>query len=401
MKTQVVEISADAELASNVNLLTNITLKPHSNSTVSVPAIRGEAAVRADETGEAALLLAGVDSSALRSFPFLLKANLEGLKKPAGPDEDFYYVKLLNSPSHGLLARDVSVVGVVPPGFSTYYYSVSAFTDSDNVYALLSREADIFQDVFDVTAYNASQSGNIVTVVVNNRSNEPFAPDASFEYRFIAAESGSTAADPVTAAIFSAMNVQFNEARTKASFQIDLSNLADDDGVRQTLIPGRFYVIAVDGADGAGVSTVRVNAGGDVVQPTSDQYSVTLEVSADVVAGTVSARAYILYSDRLVTDGKIVNFYLCDMFGDPVRISGFQAEHPVYAQAGFAVTAYEKIPAGRYLVKISSPEFAATRYSSVIEITGARKGGGGGCDSGAGVFALAAIIGSIAVRRKR
>jgi autotransporter-associated beta strand protein len=407
-RTQNIEINSDAALSSNVKLLTNVTIKPHSGSYLTVPAIRTEAATQADSSGEAALLLANVDASALRSFPFTVKANLEGLRKPAGAEADRYYVKLLNSPVHGLSTNDVSVEAVVPTSFSTYFYAVRTYVDNDNVYALLSRDLTVYSNIFDVNVYNDSTSNSIVNVVVGNSSEEPFTTGASFKYRFVDTVSGYIDLDSgaVTGAtVFTAKNVEFNQGRTKARFQIDLNNLVGDDGRSYVLTPGRSYEIRVDGdgdASGStGTSTVLVDHNGRILPPGPGAYSVDIDVrSVDVTLGTIEPRVHILVNNQPPVDGTIVYFNLCDTFGDPVKISGVQTERPAYAEIGYAAVKFEQIPSGRYLIRVTSPQFSTVKFSDVIQISRGGGGGGGGCDAGFGVFALLALGGALVIRRR-
>ena len=394
--TQTIEISGDATLASGVNLLTNITIRPHSGAALSLPAITAEAALGPYETGEAALRLEGIDKTSLSSRPFLLKANLNGLRKPAGPDAESYYVKLLNSPSHGLDANEVTVTGILPVGFSPYYYKISSYVDSDNVYALLTKDDSAYSNIFDVTVFNSgAEQGNIMTVVVANMNGEPFASGAGFKYRFIDYYAPSSS-DPLTSAIFDASKIQYNESRTKASFQIDLGNLTDENVCSHALMPGKNYAIAIDGTDDAsvstGLSTILLDSAGNVAEPETSTYNMDLEVSSDLGARTIKPSVTIYENNRQLssTESKIVYFTLCDAFGDQAKISGVQTERTVYAYGGYAAAAFEKIPSGRYIVKVSSPEFAAVRYSGEIVIPGGG-GGGGGCDAGAGIFAVSLL----------
>jgi autotransporter-associated beta strand protein len=405
--TQVIEISGDAALESYTNLLANITVKPHSGATLSVPAIRADAALTSYETGEAALRLAGIDKTALSSQPFLLKANLDGLKKPAGADAENYYVKLLNSPSHGLTANDVTVAGKVPDGFSPYYYRVSTHVDGDNVYALLKRDNAVYNNIFKVDVYNnGTEQGNILTVVVANKSVEPFESQTGFKYRFIGSAYDSSANDPVRSAVFVASKVQYNAARTKASFQIDLNGLTDENGMRHALLPGKSYEISItgtgDAAGSTGLSTVLVDSVGNVAEPGTSKHTVALEVSADLTARTIKPEVTIYVDGKLPpsSEGIIVFFNLCDVFGDPVKISGVQTERTAYASGGRATETFEKVPAGRYVVKVSSPEFSAVKYSGEIVIPGSG-GGGSGCDAGTGLYGIAALCAALAMALRR
>jgi hypothetical protein len=93
-------------------------------------------------------------------------------------------------------------------------------------------------------------------------------------------------------------------------------------------------------------------------------------------------------------------YSLCDVFGDQVKISGVQTERTAYAYGGYATEAFEKIPAGRYIIKVSSPKFSVVKYSGEIVIPGGG-GGGGGCDAGAGLYGIAAICAALALSRKK
>ncbi|MDR1021320.1 MAG: autotransporter-associated beta strand repeat-containing protein, partial [Synergistaceae bacterium] len=354
--TQTIEISGDAILASNVSQLANITVKPHSGAGLSVPAVRAEASLSLDGTGAAALILAGIDKSALQSAPFLLRVNLDGLTKSDGLDADRYYVKLLNSPSHGLTANDVTVAGKVPSAFSRYYYAVEPFVDADNVYAMLTKDERASEHIFDVSVFESSSQG-IVSVVVANRMGTPFASSAGFKYSF--ADTAGYSGDPLWDALFVAEGVQYNQSRTKASFQIDLSSLKDEKGVSHTLRTGRRYEIAVAGTGGAsestGVSTVPVNSYGEVIQADSGKYVVTFqEVSVDVKARAIEP-SVVVYDvnngSQLALDRIMIYFSLCDAFGDLARISGKTLE-PLQAltERGVASVTFENIPAGHYLV---------------------------------------------------
>lgn len=410
-KTPVIEISPDAALsfASNVSRFANIKIRPHSGARMCVPAVRSEASVTAGNMDTAALYLNGIDTSTLQSTPFVVEANLDGLYRPSGADEDRYYVKLLNIPSHGLATRDVTVAAKVPNTFSQYYYAVDTFVDNDNIYALLRKDESAYTNVLDISVFGSAEQGNIINVVVGNNTDKPFASDAGFNYRFI--DSDSNASDPLRNVVFAAERVQFNRSRTKAGFKIDLNSLEDENGVSYTLVPGRRYEIAIDGAGGAGGSTglsvASVNSAGNVTQPDSGRYIVNLEaVSVDLSAGSIKSSVIIKNSDNrplLSGEGLMVNFNLCDAFGDDLEIKGIRTEYTVYASGGYGSALFEKIPAGHYFVKISSPEFPTVKYSEEIVIPGSG-GGGGGCDTGAGLYAFAAVCGVLAVgfgRRKR
>ncbi|MDR1515632.1 MAG: hypothetical protein LBS45_08055 [Synergistaceae bacterium] len=400
--TQTIEVSADATLASNVNLLTNITLKPHSGATVRVPAVRAEASVTSYGTGTAALSLAEINKTEIQSSPFIITANLDGLYRPTDADEDQYYVKLLNIPSHGLAARDVTVEAKVPDSFSQYYYDVETFVDSDNIYARLTKDETAYTNVLDVTVFESSQQSEIINVVVAGKAgSKPFASAVGFKYSFI--DSSSSANDPLRNAIFAAEGVKYNASRTKASFQIDLNKLKDENGAAYALVPGRSYKIAIYGtgdADGsAGLSASQTDSDGVVNQPDSGSYRVHFEdVIVDLSAGTIKPIARVSRSDgSYSTDTTLIYFNLCDAFGDPVKISGMKPDRLTYTISGRAEATFEKVPAGHYFVKVSSPEFATVKYSEEIVIPGSG-GGGGGCDTGAGLYAFAAVYSAFAIK---
>ncbi|MDR0648191.1 MAG: hypothetical protein LBF92_02495 [Synergistaceae bacterium] len=409
-KTQVIEIRGDAALASNVALLPSITVKPHSGAILSVPTVKASASLTSSNADSAALTLAGIDKSALGSAPFRLKANLDGLTNADKTDQDVYYVKLLNSPSHGLAAKDVTIEAGVPDSFSLYVYSVETFVDQDNVYALLRKGEDAYTGTLDVSIFGRSQQGSVITVAVATKSGKAFASSAGFKYRFVDAD-GYPANDPLRDAIFAAAGVQYNQSRTKASFQIDLSRLKDEKGVPHVLIPGRRYEIAVEGTGGAsgsmGASVVPVNSGGEALWRDYGKYVVTIkdDVIVDSMASTIkpSVILHLAGESKPHPSADLIPLYftLCDAFGDPVRINGKAPETiRALSEHGVATATFKDVPPGRYVVRVSSSEFQTVKYSGEVVMPGSG-GGGGGCDAGAGIFGLLAATGAAALIRRK
>jgi hypothetical protein len=491
IKSQAVEVKEGASLSSTVKLLTSVTLKPHSGSYLSVPAIASEAKFGPEGTGDAALYLAKVDKSALLSSPLKIKADFSGLKKPSGADENEYYVKLLNVVNHGLALSDVAIEGAVPAGFAASGYAARPFIDNDNVYAVISKDSAIAKSIavtvvrsgpavkitaalsdgagdrtvkfdilnsagsllntkqaattssgeaysefdglanglykvtaasdgyrsaeaefvidgsvdesgtFGVTAYNAGTANGLIYVVVENKSGASFPNGTEFKYRFI--EQGSSAsgrgANPVTnATSFSAKDVKFNSNRTRARFLINLNDLTCDEGNKFTLVAGKVYKIRVDGAGtmsgGTGISTVLVNGAGEYSPP--DSYSTN--VQAAVSGGKITSSVTVLFNGIPPQGGIIVEFSLRDQFGSRVQLSGVQTAFTrLTDEFGKAQAEFANIPAGHYVVSISSPNFDFTGLSNDVEIAGSG-GGGGGCSSGIGALAL---LGALAVLRRK
>ncbi|MDR3321612.1 MAG: hypothetical protein LBS93_04120 [Synergistaceae bacterium] len=402
--TQTIEINPGAVLSSNVKTLTNVTIKPHSGSSVAVPAVAAVPAARLQNTGDAALLLASVDSSAIGSSKFTVKADLSGLRRPEGPEADLYYVALLHAKAHGLSEKNVAAEGSVPAGFSAGSYVVRTALDADNVYAVLSRDLAPRVENLGVTLYNGSKSKNIINVLVNDKSNNPFPAGTNFTYRFIGKGGVEIAADIVSdGTLFWADGVEFNERRTRALFQIDLDRLVDETKAKRRLSPGRLYEIRVEGTGGssgaAGTSTLLVMSDGSLTElPSSDSHDMKIEVSADARTGVIETAADVLKGGQSIKDGTIVSFHLCDAFGEPVKISGVQTVRTVSTAAGRAKAKFERLPAGRYIVRVSSPEFNRVGFSNAIRIDGSG-GDGGGCDSGIGILVLAAL-GAIKLRSR-
>jgi hypothetical protein len=238
----------------------------------------------------------------------------------------------------------------------------------------------------------------------------PFPSDTRFNYFF--AESGSYSPSAGTGYVtdstsFTAGDVEYNAGRTKALLRIDMSKLTGDDGRSYMLDPAKIYVIRVSSSTGAGVdagdSTVRLGNGGEVITPSAESYSMSINTS--ITGSSIASSVTILFQNAPIRDGVIVTFALLDRFGDPVKIPGTQRDYSewAYAEAGKASTkdGFTGVPAGRYLVRVSSPEFSFVDHSSAIEIRGG-KGGGGGCDAGFGAFALVMALGGVlALRRSR
>jgi autotransporter-associated beta strand protein len=404
---QTIEVNSGAALSSSVKMLANVTVKPHAGSTLAVPAA-SLAAAQIQDAGEAALSVSAIDPSALASLAFTIKANLDALKRPEGTEADFYYVKLLHSAPNALSEKNVKLDCTVPAGFAAHSYVARAYVDGQNVYAVLSKDLQATANVFDVTLYKDSNAKNVINVVVKNKSKGSFPSGTNFTYSFIdrsgrPLQGSDTVRDDT---VFWAKNVEFNKSGTSARFQIDLNKLIDGDGKSRKLSPDGLYEIKVDGtgssSKGAGFSDLFLNGNGNFTQPpASDSYSVTVSVSADVRAGLIKADVNVASGGVPSRDGTAVNFQLCDTFGEPVKISGVQTSWSRQTKNGFATSTFEKIPAGRYLVRISSPEFLAVRFSDGIAINGRSNGGdGGGCDSGLGMFAFSALFMALAMRPK-
>ncbi|MDR1943659.1 MAG: autotransporter-associated beta strand repeat-containing protein [Synergistaceae bacterium] len=489
---QTVEIKGGATLSTTAQSLSTVTIKPHSDSYISVQRIRKEAKAQLADTGEAALFLEGINDSELMTLPFRVNANLAAVTKPAGADADLYYVKLLSAPAHGLSVSDVTVEGFVPSDFSTSYYSVRTTVDDNNIYAVLSKDISVYGavdvtviragssatakaivgengravrfdlwdsndvliqtktavtsageayseftglsngryrviatvdgrrpgekeflidgtidalDAFSVLLYDSNMRG-LINAAISNNSNTPF-PDGNvtFKYSFIA---GSPYIDgeatPNT--FFTAKNVEFNENRTKALFQIDLGKLTADDGKSYILAAGKTYSIKVDvsaatGNIGSGSSQSQTDSDG-ILPPASQSYS--MEIDTEITGSTIKSSAMIALDNKPIQDGTIVVFSLLDRFGGPMKIPGTSRDYSEWTNAASGSASvkdgFTNVPAGRYVVSVSSPEFNLVAYSDQVEISGGG-GGGGGCDAGWGAFALFAAGAAVIFRNRR
>ncbi|MDR3354267.1 MAG: hypothetical protein LBO21_04460 [Synergistaceae bacterium] len=179
-RSQTVEIKPGAALVSTKISLNTLNIKPHSDAVIILPQSNGTAELISEKAGPAALDVLNIDPEELTdNGSFTIKADLSGVSRPEGVDEDKYYVKLISSTDpNGLEESDVRIEGAVRPAFAESYYAVRPYVDGYGIYALLSKDVRVNRTI-DVKVLRSGKDAIVTAALSDERSGV----DVTFEIR--------------------------------------------------------------------------------------------------------------------------------------------------------------------------------------------------------------------------
>lgn len=290
--------------------------------------------------------------------------------------------------------------------YATYSITVSAsgyngISRTFTIDGSTSTESNIGVTVYDI--YDETTGKKLIAVRLDNSPNA-FPGNASFRYRFIEAGGTATASvsNPVTnSTTFNARDVSFSDNRTKARFDIDVTNLVANDGQTYALVPGKTYQIWVEDANSGdrsnGTSSVLVDSNGQYVASNG----LMLATYAQVKSGDTIAAWAIATRNGAAQANIDVTFTLLDTFGNAVNVSGVPNMPTQSTNAnGRADVLFGPLPNGDYIVRTTASNANVTGYSRDVAVGRSGGSGGGGCDAGFGLLALALAFAAAAKRRK-
>ena len=153
-----VEIKPGASLIPTETVLNTLNIKPHAGAAIILPQSNGTASLILEKAGPAVLEVLDIDPMEITdNGSFTIKADLFGILRPQGVEEDEYYVKLISSTSqNGLEESDVKISGTVRTDFAESYYAVKPYVDGFGIYALLSKDV-LVSGTIDVKVLHGGQ----------------------------------------------------------------------------------------------------------------------------------------------------------------------------------------------------------------------------------------------------
>ena len=292
--------------------------------------------------------------------------------------------------------------------YQTYTLTVSAsgyngYSGEIKIDGSSSVQGSLVVTVYDVYGDSSSDKPTALRVNIDNAPNT-FPSGSSFKYNFI--QTGGTATGTVTNPVqndttFVANGVSYNDNRTVAIFDIDLSNLRAEDGNLYALVPGltyRIQVVEASSSSGSntssGVSDSLVDSNGQYVSPGSLLIATYAQAKTH---DTIAAWAYAT-KNRIAQANIDITFTLLDMYGNAVNIDGVP-NMPTQStdDSGRADVTFGPLPDGDYIIRTTVSNASITGYSRDVSL--GSSSGGGGCDAGFGFLALALAF-AVAKRKK-